>query len=311
VTKHLLCLTIDTDPDGLSGKVTNRQTLQWDGLHYLQKLPEILGNIPITWFIRADGQLKSILGSAAYLLEKYEPFWTTLHRAGHELAWHPHLYRQSKPEDDATIITDPNEAREELEHLWTIIRTALPATSFRHGEGWHSPDTYATVERLGFRCDSTAIPGRRGAAGHPMNWENAPNQPYFPSAADLCKPGQDRSLLELPLNTWMVQAPHDVTPRLRYMNPAVHSKVFANALRNWENTRNFSPSALHIWVMIFHPDEVLPTRGEDGLYSRSLSELSANLACFHESLQRVGHDVKWVTVSPAAELWRQHQEQIR
>ena len=311
MTKHLLCLTIDTDPDGLSGKVTNRQTLRWDGLEHLQNLPEILKNIPITWFIRADGQLESILGSAAYLLEKYENFWTSVRRAGHELGWHPHLYRQSKPEDEATIITDPNEAREELEHLWTTIRPALPATSFRHGEGWHSPETYATVERLGFRLDSTAIPGRKGAAGHPMNWENAPNHPYFPSATDLCKAGRERSLLELPMNTWMVQAPHDTAPRLRYINPAVHFKIFANALRNWENTRNFSSSKLHIWVMIFHPDEVSPAQGEDGLYSRSLSELSANVACFQESLQRSGQDFEWVTIAQAADRWRQHQEQIR
>ena len=314
MTKHLLCLTIDTDPDGLSGKVTNRQTLTWDGLEYLQHLPERtltpLGSIPITWFVRADGQLESILGSAAFLLEKHEEFWAAVGRAGHELAWHPHLYHQSTPQDEAILINDPNEAREELERLWSIVRTALPATSFRHGEGWHSPETYTTVERLGFRCDSTAIPGRNGAAGHPMNWESAPNQPYFPSTTNLCKAGPVRSLLELPMNTWIVQAPHDTAPRLRYINPAVHSEIFANALRNWENTRNFSPTTLHTWVMIFHPDEVLPTQGKDGLYSRSASELCANLVHFEESLQRAGQDFEWVTVAQAAERWRQHQEQI-
>ena len=311
MTKHLLCLTVDTDPDGLSGKVTNRQTLKWKGLEHVRNLPEILGNIPITWFVRADGQLESVLGSATYLLEKYETFWTSVCRAGHELAWHPHLYRQSKPEDEATLITDRNEAREELERLWSTVCPLLPATSFRHGEGWHTAETYATVERLGFRCDSTAIPGRKGAAGHPLNWESAPNHPYFPRTTDLCTPGLGRSLLELPMNTWMVKAPHDTAPRLRYINPAVHSKIFANALRNWENTHNFSASTLHIWVMIFHPDDVLPTQGEDGLYSRSTSELSANLVCFQESLQRSGQDFEWVTVAQAAERWRQHQDQTR
>jgi hypothetical protein len=62
--------------------------------------------------------------------------------------------------------------------------------------------------------------------------------------------------------------------------------------------------------MIFHPDEVLPTQGKDGLYSRSASELSANLVCFQESLQRAGQHFEWVTVAQAAERWRQHQEQI-
>jgi hypothetical protein len=144
-----------------------------------------------------------------------------------------------------------------------------------------------------------------------MNWTGAPNQPYFPSAANLCNAGPERSLLELPMNTWMVQAPYDSAPRLRYINPAVHAEIFANALRNWENTRNFSPTTLHIWVMIFHPDEVLATQGADSLYSRSTAGLSANLLRFQESLQRAGQDFEWITLVQAAERWRQYLEQIR
>ena len=307
---HLVCLTVDTDPDGLSGKITNRQTLKWEGLENLQRLPELSGpdaqlrEIPITWFVRADGQLENILGSAAYLIEKYDRWWTTVRRAGHEIGWHPHLYRHARAEDRAVIITDPVEAKDELERLWINVRTSLPATSFRHGEGWHSPETFATVERFGFLCDSTAIPGRTGGIGHPMDWEGAPNQPYFPSCSDLRKAGPQRQLLELPMNTWPVQAQYDAAPRLRYINPALHPKLFANAIQSWENTRNFSPSELHIWVMIFHPDEVLATKGEDHLYSRSPAALCANLASFRESLQRTGNDVEWVTISQAAERWR-------
>ena len=87
MTKHLLCLTVDTDPDGLSGRVTNRQTLAWEGLEQLQnfadKLADIaqLGHVPITWFVRADGQLQSILGSASYLLETYDAFWTRVKKS--------------------------------------------------------------------------------------------------------------------------------------------------------------------------------------------------------------------------------------
>jgi hypothetical protein len=310
VNTHLVCLTVDTDPDGLGGKVTNRQALKWEGLENLQRLPEhtgpfpLFGEIPITWFIRADGQVESILGNTAYLLEKYDSWWTTVRKAGHEMAWHPHLYRQSRPEDEAVIITDPAEAQDELERLWANVRTSLPATSFRHGEGWHSAETYATVERLGFLCDSTAIPGRTGGVRHPMDWVGAPNQAYFPSSSDLRQAGPQRPLLEIPMNTWLVQAPYDAAPRVRYINPAVHPKLFANALQNWENTRNFSPFELHIWVMIFHPDEVLPSQGEDNLYSRSAAALCSNLACFRDSLHRAGIDIEWVTISRAADRWR-------
>jgi hypothetical protein len=312
VKKHLLCLTVDTDPDGLSGKVTNRQTLAWEGLEQLQHFPDELagfanlGRVPITWFVRADGQLQSILGSASYLLETYDAFWTKVKRSGDELGWHPHLYRQNKKDDAALLIVDPQGARNELERLWDALKTTFQPTAFRNGEGWHSPETYSTVERLGFRCDSTTIPGRSGGSGHPMNWEGAPNQPYFPGSDDLRKSGPMRSMLELPMNTWLLQAPHDDAPRVRYMNPAVHPHLFANALQNWENACKVSASDFHVWVMIFHPDEVLATQEADALYARSTNALCANLISVTESLKRLDHDFEWATVTHAAECWRGH-----
>lgn len=313
--KHLLCLTLDTDPDGLNGRNPNRRSLAWEGLEQVQHLPEEigshatkLGQIPMTWFVRADGQLESILGNASYLLETYDTFWTRVQKAGDEVAWHPHLYRQEKSEDAAVIITDPVEAQDELERLWNKLKAVLAPTAFRNGEGWHTPETYATIERFGFRCDSTAIPGRRGGAGHPMNWNGAPNQPYFPAANDLCKPGSSRSMLELPMNTWLLHAPYDSAPQTRYMNPAVHPHLFAKALKNWENTCALSPADLCIWVMIFHPDEVLSTQGEDTLYSRSTQALCANLSLVGDILCNLEHDFEWVTVSNASERWRKHHQ---
>jgi len=314
VKKHLLCLTVDTDPDGLSGKSTNRETLQWEGLRQLQRLPELfgesdkLGPIPVTWFIRADGQLESILGNTAYLLEEFSSFWATVRRLRHEIGWHPHLYRQARREDRAVIITNPEEAEDELERLWNQLKPDFPAAAFRHGEGWHTSETYSLVERLGFRCDSTAIPGRKGARGHPMNWEGAPNQPYFPAQKDLCRAGPERRLLEVPMNSWLVQAPYDSAPRVRYMNPAIHPHLFAEALRNWENACNTLPGDLCIWVMIFHPDEVLADQGADALYSRSPNDLCANLASLAQNLGRLGHHFQWTTLSEAAQRWRTHQQ---
>jgi hypothetical protein len=316
VSKHLLCLTVDTDPDGLSGRITNRQTLAWEGLEHLQSLPEELaelvdlGHLPVTWFVRADGQLESILGSSSYLVETYHKFWSTVRTAGHELGWHPHLYRQRNPEDLAVLITDPIQAQDELERIWNQLRLTFHVTAFRNGEGWHTVETFAAVERLGFRSDSTAIPGRHGISGHPMNWRGAPNQPYFPACGDLCKTGPERGMLELPMNTWHLQAPHDTSPRLRYMNPAVHPHLFASALKNWENACKVSSAELSIWVMIFHPDEVLATQGDDALYSRSTQALCANLVAMTDSLRRMGHIFEWVTVSEAAERWRGHQQRL-
>jgi hypothetical protein len=311
--KHLICLTVDTDPDGLSGKITNRQALGWEGFENLRSLPDklaavpSLGRVPITWFVRADGQLESILGSAAYLLEVYGDFWARASADGDEMGWHPHLYLQARPSDATLLITDPRQAQDEIERLWSILKGSVSLTAFRNGEGWHLPGTYTTVERLGFRCDSTAIPGRVGSSGHPMNWTGAPNQPYFPAWDDLCKPDRERALLELPMNTWHLQASHDSTPKVRYMNPAVHPHLFASALKNWENACMVLPADLYVWVMIFHPDEVLATQGDDALYSRSASALCTNLIAVSQSLGRLGQEFEWVTISNAADRWRGHR----
>jgi hypothetical protein len=115
-----------------------------------------------------------------------------------------------------------------------------------------------------------------------------------------------RSMLELPMNTWLLQGPHDDAPRVRYMNPAVHPHLFANALQNWENACKVSTSDFHVWVMIFHPDEVLETQRADALYSRSMQTLCANLVSIADSLRRLGHDFEWTTVTRAAERWREH-----
>src|SRR5437762_2298196 len=69
-----------------------------------------------------------------------------------------------------TTLFRSREAQDELERLWSKLNATFQPTSFRNGEGWHTPETYSAVERLGFYCDSTAIPGREGGAGHPMNW---------------------------------------------------------------------------------------------------------------------------------------------
>ena len=305
--RHLVCLTLDTDPDGLSGASTDRRTLKWEGLEHARGLPDALadrvGRVPVTWFIRADGQLRNILGSTTYLLEEFSSLWEAARARGDELAWHPHLYRQLKTEDEPVIITSPAEAAEELEGLWSELRSSFPATAFRNGEGWHLPATYACVERLGFRSDSTAIPGRCGSPGHPMDWRGTPNQPYFPDRADLRRAGPCRDMLELPMNSWTFAAPYDAAPKTRYMNPAVHPELFARALRDWENTLAALLQELCVWVLILHPDELWPARAPDLLYACSIEAVCSNLMNLAATLTRAGDTLEWTTVSQAASRW--------
>jgi hypothetical protein len=310
--RHLFCLTIDTDPDGLNAKVANRRTLRWDGLVHAQSFPSMLekwsdrlgGAVPITWFVRVDGQLRDALGSPVFLLEQFAPFWSCVQSRGDELGWHPHLYRCSPGNGETELITDPAEASDELERVWVDCDGAgfLP-TSFRNGEGWHCPQTLRTVERLGLTCDSTAIPGRV-SKGHPLDWRGTPNQPYYPDADDIRRPGRARPLLEVPMNSWFLQAPHDVQPKVRYMNPAVHPALFANAADNWSTECQRDPRELFVWALILHPDEILSAAGADGLYARSPEAVCQNLCALTDRLQQLGHAFEFVTISKAAMQWR-------
>ena len=271
-------------------------------LEELESLSGAFGPIPITWFVRADGQLRDVFGTPLYLLEKFDSLWTEVRAAGHELGWHPHLYRHSRAEEAPILIMDPQEAADEIEQLWDIInKSSLSAVSFRNGEGWHHATTFATVERLGFQWDSTAIPGRKGANGHPMDWNPTPNHPYFPDKGDVRLPGRPRALLQIPMNTWRTQAPYDTRPRLRYMNPAVHERIFRQAIDCWREDLH---SKTFIWTLILHPDEVFSGAGPDPLYARSETSACRNLAIFANTIKEAGHEVEFVTLSRAGDEFR-------
>jgi hypothetical protein len=305
---HLVCLTIDTDPDGLAGREVNRQTLVWKALEQIQPLLDARATLrskwkilPITWFVRADGQLRDVLGSPLYLLEKFQSLWTEVQAEGDEIGWHPHLYRQACGTDTASLIVDPREGVEELERLWDALSGAsIPFQSFRNGEGWHYRETLETVERLGFRWDCTALPGVQGSNGHPMNWLGAPNHPYFPDRNDIRRPGGARKLLEIPMNTWPLKAPYDRKPRLRYMNPAVHEELFQSGV---DSLKGSLGRGLHIWSLILHPDEVFAQTGSDYLYARSAEAVRRNLQTLVVFLEQEGDTVHFTTISEAGNVW--------
>jgi hypothetical protein len=155
VKTHLFCLTIDTDPDGLSGRTTDRGALGWESLLGIRSLPDTLGSaaclagmcVPITWFVRIDGHLRSALGSSFYLLDRFSGLWEEARQRGHELGWHPHLYDCTRPGEVPGIISDSAMACDELRRLGDeMSAAAFFPRCFRNGEGWHTAATLTTIE---------------------------------------------------------------------------------------------------------------------------------------------------------------------
>ncbi|MFO7900328.1 MAG: hypothetical protein R6V58_14870 [Planctomycetota bacterium] len=310
--RHLICLTIDTDADRAARA---RAALEFRGLQALIPLRQALaesedrigaGPIPVTWFVRIDGEIERVLGDPLYLVHRHEDFWHQAVDHGDEIGWHPHLYHPAGSIQHPRLETDPAWALDELQRLYDRTReTFFDPAAFRHGEAWHNPDTFATIEALGFRVDSTAIPGR---ADEPLDWAGAPNQPYFPHPRDIRRPGPDRPLLEIPMTTWSFQASYDKAPKVRYMNPAVHPRYFDAALRWWNGRlERQPPPELSVWVLIGHPDEIHPDAPDDLLYARSPEHARRNIGRFVETLRGHADEIAFRTLSGAAAQWREWQ----
>lgn len=306
MARHLISLTIDTDPDGLAGRTFDRESLSWRSLQEIRPFLDSLralegrwGRVPLTWFIRADGQIETMLGSITYLFERFSNLWAEAATQGDEIGWHPHLYRQTGHEGPVTLIDEPAEAADEIRRLWNGLSGSVQTELFRNGEGWHSAATLNVVEELGFRWDSTAIPGRVGEKGHPMNWLGSPNHPYFPHPRDIRVAGAPRPLLEIPMNTWRVKSAYDPQPRLRYINPAIHEPAFSAAVAELSN----SSGPLNVWTLILHPDEVFSGAPPDLLYSRSVDSTCRNIDRFAQTLAASGDEVTFVALSRAGEYW--------
>jgi hypothetical protein len=314
MTRHVFCLTVDADPDGTTSRAQQQPQVEFRGLQQAAQLPErleVLGQelgctIPITWFVRLDGEIEKQFGSPSYLLEQHAAFWSACLRRGDELGWHPHFPGNASAESplERTLASGLS-LGDEWMRLWRIARERISEPkSFRNGEAWHSPSTYAVVEHLGLECDSTVIPGRANADQRWSNWGSAPNHPYFPAPDDLCQEGPKRQLLEVPMNGWLTQAGYDRQPRVRYMNPAVHQDIFQAALKSWSEHLRRVSNGLHVWTLVLHPDEFMPATVADSLYARSLEVVCGNLLQLAEAVMALGHGMEFLTLTTAARGWR-------
>lgn len=313
MTRHLLVLTIDVDPDGLNREFKNRQALTWDSLPRLPwftgDVPPVLERIPVTWFVRADGQLRDSFGDSLHLFSTYEDFWSRSSDRGDEIAWHPHLYKNTEKGGLPALIEDPSEAIEEIERLWEDLRALnREFTAFRSGEAWMTAPMLNRLEKLGLEVESSVLPGRKGGADNPMNWLEAPNHPYYPDRDDMIKPGDGRDILEIPINTWLTKASYDEQPRVRYMNPAVREDVFRDAVSRWEK-RTLADSGeqdgLKIWVLILHPEEMVSAETPDLLYANDQGAFCRNLTFLGDTIEAAGCALEYTTLTRAARSWKE------
>jgi len=93
------------------------------------------------------------------------------------------------------------------------------------------------------------------------------------------------------MNTWLVRAPYDTSPRLRYMNPAIHEQLFAESLVRWDGAGPVG-STVRVWVLILHPEEAYPGSPPDHLYARSGKRWARNLARLANHIRARDHTAR-------------------
>jgi hypothetical protein len=275
----LIAVTVDVDNDGLS-TADERNQLSWRALELIPSIADIVHAhcLPVTWFVRADAQLRDIYGHASYLLDHHGALWRQLRDQGDEVGWHPHLYSAGSdgiygPESDTALLLK----QLRVTHA-ELRKQGHKFASVRIGEAIGNNAIMHTLAELGLRVDSSAIPGRRrNDKSRTFDWSISPNAPYRPSVSDHRVPGDATlPIVEIPMTVFRVQAPYDPAPLPRYANLAYRPAIFAEAMARWFDSVA-DHSADFVLTLILHPDEVMAQPQDHPLYARSLDALQSNI----------------------------------
>ena len=222
-----------------------------------------------TWFVRIDRQIAARYGRPDHIVRKHLRSLEWLRANGHEIGWHHHAFESKdghwRPSSDAATVSS------QLREMSGVAQANAMSAS-RMGWGFHRNETMATLDELGWRVDSTAMP-RPSYAWDSVtrDWSTTPQHPYRPSVSDYRVPDEPmRALVEVPITMVPITTSQDTQPDvLRYLNPAYHPDVFAAALARVEV--GAEP------VMVCHPYEILPSRASHPLIAFDPAALTTNL----------------------------------
>lgn len=299
--KHLnVFLTCDGDPDRATSATPERDTVTWEGFEMLPRLVDYLGerSMPFTFFVRSDRQMRSVMGSFLGMFERHEKLLNTVRATGNEIGWHPHLYDKV---DGAVVpaVSEASACAQMTEVHQSLTKAGLEFQSLRLGEAWHSSATMRLANEMGFRFDSTAIPGRARADGaRVFDWEPTPNHAYHPSISDyrIADPQNSLAITEVPMTSGWIKTNYDAKPMRRYLNLTYRPDLFAQGLNSYlEVASGFPRREL---VFIFHPGELLEIPAND-LHTFGWGNFRENLEQVTEHLEQAEYRPRYLTLNQA------------
>jgi hypothetical protein len=333
----IVILCVDADPDrpehgGMRYDCPDRLT--WE---YLPKLVSKIGvlredmskrgaSLRLTWFIRADLQIRAIYGDAGWSVRQFENMWRDVSEAGDELAWHPHAWRWSDSRKcwynetrDTNYIIASYEAGFEA---FTRVLGFPPAAS-RAGINFHNDHSIAKLDEMGIKTDLSGHSGlaqyyTKRKVGNPIregfDWSRAPIEPYHPSTDDYQRnSGSDKALkiLEIPITIWRRSPnqfdywrnllPVRIRGGMRSVRPALRGWFIPNV---WGDPFRFELGLQEVldraksrekahYASYMHPDDV-----SDANYQN----FAQNLEYMIRTAERSNIDLEFATASQAREI---------
>jgi len=258
IEKIVVTISIDTecdhDPQWIRSSPLRFESILEGLPHRLQPAFTEVGAIP-TYLLTVEVlEEKECVDTLTTLGGQYE-YGTHLHAAFIEPQKKYHDYA-GVDSPDFQCGYEPDIEYQKLSNLTSLFRQKLgySPTSFRAGRYGASADSVNSLQRLGYKVDSSVTPHMRWQEPNAcVDFRTAPEQPYFPSQHDLSRPAvftQNR-ILEVPVS---------VKPRWfrdpRWFRPWFSSVEQMKEIFRYQLKQHPKASLLSI-NMMFHSMEVI------------------------------------------------------
>lgn len=302
--KVVLTATIDTecdhDPSWARSKPLTFHSITKGVPERLQPAFEAAGAVP-TYLLTVEVMEDDDSIQALRALKGRYEFGTHLHSA--------FIEPEKKFQDYAGIDSPdfqchcpPDIESKKLENLTRLFenRFGYAPKSFRAGRFGAGANTIDALERLGYVTDTSVTPYIRWPhPDGPVDYRNAPEQPYYPAEGSLTKPGSYRPdrLLEIPVSMYprWLRGPRWLRPW--FSSVANMKKVIHHQLRRHRD------APVVVVNMMFHSMEVIPAASP---YPQSESDVRQYLDDLGEILHWAGAEgIEFCGITEAANLVNQ------
>jgi len=269
--------------------------------------------LPVTWFIRADMQVKENTGNAMGLFLGWRDFWDGVRASGSECAWHPHLYKRHGHK--WTTIREPGRLKAEADKIrHEMSGEEWKPTTCRIGESVGSNELMGFLDSIGILADSSALPGRKRDDGlRWFDWSGTPTDPYRPARGDYRRPSRARgagdraegeeslSILEIPFTMAGIRAPYDKVEASgtvrRYMDLSFAPELLEKAVSRIVHNVDYL-------MLVVHPLQAVGREVPGGgLVVGGMDILRRNLLGVLNSVTAANRTLRLMTLDRFARAW--------